>query len=344
MSSVSTIDVSVKDGGLGALLKSAGTPEEVQQYLTETCQITSRQEFLDYVVRANFETELKEILATKFPVSDQFTIEKQRLYVTKARGAYRLALELDKYVVAQFEKQVADRGEADVEKPLDAATLAVMKQDWANFHKWTPVKSMRAAPNLRNRVYREFKNFSMTLHTVNKALTVEHARRPVESSKVPLGPAGSNNPVHLETTTPPTRQVTTLLQYFSALRLLMGNYAYCGSYQAPSKSDTNKSVTFFPWEDALGYCDDTLQATIRIDIPEASKLAWLRARDESTRSEMVSLINEGWPGGEALHKARKIHAHYWRMEDKVSSSVQDDDATLRNSSPPPAKRARTDRE
>ena len=43
----------------------------------------------------------------------------------------------------------------------------------------------------------------------------------------------------------------------------------------------------------------------------------LRARDEATRAEMAQLINEGWPGAEALQRAMTSLAHDWRMEDNV---------------------------
>ena len=46
-------------------------------------------------------------------------------------------------------------------------------------------------------------------------------------------------------------------------------------------------------------------------------MSWMRARDEQTRADMTTLINEEWPAGEALDKALEQQAHYWRMEDRT---------------------------
>ena len=56
---------------------------------------------------------------------------------------------------------------------------------------------------------------------------------------------------------------------------------------------------------------------IKVDLPEAAKLSWMRARDEQTRADMITLINEEWPACEALEKAKDQQAHYWRMEDRT---------------------------
>ena len=57
---------------------------------------------------------------------------------------------------------------------------------------------------------------------------------------------------------------------------------------------------------------------------------------------MAHLINEGYPGGEALDAAAAKHAHYWDMEDKVVAadtsgtlaSIQDAEAAGSYSQPP----------
>ena len=70
----------------------------------------------------------------------------------------------------------------------------------------------------------------------------------------------------------------TLLEYFAALRLIMGTYAYCGGHTVTSKRSGNR-VTFFTWGATLGYADTALHKTLEIAIPEHAKLAWIRKRD-----------------------------------------------------------------
>ena len=147
-----------------------------------------------------------------------------------------------------------------------------------------------------------------------------------------------------ETVKPLSRAVDTPLAYISALRLITGAYAYCGTHEVPSKLHKDTLVRFFPWEVALGYADEVMDQVLNIDIPEEKKLKWVRLRDESTRGEMAQLINDGWPGGEALTEAMKSQAHYWKMEDKTVAAPVISDAPPPNIAEPLGlKRTRDDR-
>ena len=77
----------------------------------------------------------------------------------------------------------------------------------------------------------------------------------------------------------------------------------------------------------MAYVDDAMERTLEIGIPESSKLDWVRARDQATRSEMAQMINEGWPGGEAIEQALKNQAHYWKMEDKVAAAPREHESS-----------------
>ena len=303
------------------IFAKAGAPDALRDYFISDCQLISLDLFLDYVVRQTLEQEIKDTVVEKFKVNEGFTIEQQRLFVSKARGAYRIALQMHQSLQKRSEQHAADQLEADIEKNLDPETIAQLKKSWSDLHPWQPVKSMRAAPALRNRVFREFRNYSVTLHTVEKAITVGDAKRHRDTTKTPLG-NGEDAPF-LETKKPITRRISTTLEYFSALRLLTGVYSYCGTHEVPSKV-TKGMVIFFPWEIGLSYADDCMHNTIKIDMPETDKLQWLRSRDEATRGEMVGLISEGWPAGEALTKAFEMMAHYWRMEDGARAAPQKD--------------------
>ena len=67
----------------------------------------------------------------------------------------------------------------------------------------------------------------------------------------------------------------------------------------------------------MTYADEVTEKVIKVDLSVSAKLSWMRARDEQARADMAQLVNEEWPAGEALEKAKEQQAHYWRMEDRV---------------------------
>ena len=128
----------------------------------------------------------------------------------------------------------------------------------------------------------------------------------------------------METSRRSNRQIATTLEYYSALRLLMGAYAYCGTHvvQASGEAllrEAPRHVQYFTLQRTLQYADEVMQFTIKISIPEAEKLAWMRRRDEQIRTEMAALMNDGRPGDEALQEAGSKYAHLWVMRDWSSA-------------------------
>ena len=180
-----------------------------------------------------------------------------------------------------------------------------------------PFKVYDGPPPLRNRAFRELRGWCMTLHHVEKAVTLQDMKCPQnqQKSKIAVGGDGESQLIW-ETAKPQKRVVRTCLEYVAALRLLMGNYAFCGTYMVESKVKPGTVVQMMPWGHALAYCDEVTEKVIKVDLPDAAKLSWMRARDEQTRADMTTLINEEWPACEALDKAREQQAHYWRMEDR----------------------------
>ena len=77
-------------------------------------------------------------------------------------------------------------------------------------------------------------------------------------------------------------------------------------------------MEFFSYEVAVGYADNALHKVLEVAISESAKLRWLRLRDERTRAKMGHYINQGMPGGEALHLSWTEHQHLWDMEDRVA--------------------------
>ena len=164
---------------LAQIFHSAGLPPHLHNYLTDTSGICSVGEFLDYVVRRDMEQEWKDIIVEAFPVDEQsrMTPITQRLLVAKVRGAYRIAVELEGQLADKKAKRTKDEEETDFEKALAPEVLKGLKEAWAGLHSWNPVRFMKPAPQLRNRVYREFRAQSMTLHEVERAVTLQVSKK-----------------------------------------------------------------------------------------------------------------------------------------------------------------------
>ena len=171
---------------LMAIFDKMEMPGPLAYWLSTGLGNTSTAMFLDMVVRKDYETELKEMILSKFAVSETFPADTQRFYVTKARGAYRVAIEKEqeiKEMEVEQKKNIA-APEGDLERELDQNTRAILKDAWDAARPWTPDKSMKAAPAFRNRAFREFRHKCMSLHLVEKALTVEDVKRPQERKRL----------------------------------------------------------------------------------------------------------------------------------------------------------------
>ena len=203
---------------------------------------------LDMVVCGACEAELRDLVVAKFPLSEAFSADQQRLYVTKARGAYRVAIENEqeiKEMEVEQKKNIA-APEGDLECELDQTTRANVKDAWDAAHPWTPDKSMKAAPAFRNRTFREFHHRCMSLHMAEKALTVEDVKRPQERKRLSWA-STEDADVYMEYQKQVKRTVDTPMAYVAAVRLITGTYSFTGTHKVQSKVDPTKEVLFFPW-------------------------------------------------------------------------------------------------
>ena len=100
----------------------------------------------------------------------------------------------------------------------------------------------------------------MTLHHVEKCVTIQDMKAPQnqEKSKIAVGGDGDSQLIW-ETAKPQKRTVRTVLEYVAALRLLMGTYAFCGTYMVESKAKKGEWVQMMPWGQALAYCDEVTE-------------------------------------------------------------------------------------
>ena len=324
------IDVSVPDQGLAQILQAVSLQDPVTKYLTEACAVKNTTDLLMYFSKATYEAEIKEVIAGKFVIAEGLPVELQRLYISRTRAAFKLAIDTDNKVQAEANKPPPpqDADHPDLERPLDAATIEKLDAGWTELHKWKFISHMRPAPQFRDRVFRQLRTMGAKLIPVEKAKSMEETRIASEPIELPIGESGSDGAKLIYQTAHKTsRQIHNSLEYVTALRVVMNTYAYCGSHKVTAKDDESKTIVFFPWEVALGYVDEVTMAILAMTLhTEADKVVWVRRRDEQVRSEMVALINDGFSGGEALKTAWTKFAHMWIMRDTagVATSSADD--------------------
>ena len=322
------VDVTGEDQGLNAVLDARQVQAVVKTYLTAGCGIGTTTDFLGYFMEQTFETEIKTLLEAKFPVGDPskdegVAMETQRLYISRLRGAYRLALEVDKRIKqeAALPQPPKDEEANDLEKPMDPTSIERLDSTWTATHQLKFINFMKPAPQFRNKMFRELHMRTARLLQVEKVQSLEDNRLASEPEKVDIGAFTSDgSKLVLESARNLKRKVTDCLEYLTALRILMQTYAYVGSHMVPSATDPDRQIVFFPLEVAVAYVDETTMCTVAMrTLTERDRLDWLRKRDEQVRGEMVALINEGCSGGEALTRASQKLAHIWLIRDGATA-------------------------
>ena len=323
-----SINVATNDQGLAEILKQAQVQEEVVEYITTTCELNTTTDLLNYFPKATFETEVADLIKDKFGVTPSRPVERQRLYISRLRSAFQLAHEVRDRIIKAKDQPDDDNQNPDIERPLDAKTVVALEVAWKAVHPFKFIPQRCAAPAFRNRVYREIKTASCKVIPVEKVRTVDDTRSTQEPATHQVG---SSNPdggrLLFEVAKKTTRTVRSVFDYLTSLTILMRTYAYCGTHQVPATgatllrdSGSARLVTFFSYSAALTYVDELTAAVQSIEIADHEKLAWLRRRDETVRSEMASLINEGTPGDEALQSAFSKYKHMFIMRDTAAAA------------------------
>ena len=123
MISTALVRVNAEDQGLDSIFQQVELQQPLKDYLVKVCKLQTTSDFLGYCAASTFETELMEVVKAKFPVVEAtetvtgFTMEEQRLYVSRARSAFRLALQVQAQLVADNAKPKEDTSNPDLERP-----------------------------------------------------------------------------------------------------------------------------------------------------------------------------------------------------------------------------------
>ena len=353
------VNVTEADQGLLQILRTTLVQQEVIDYLMKVCELQTTSYLLGYVGHATYESELADIIKKRFPEkaaegegSPGFPVEKQRLYITKLRAAFKMALEVqDRVTKAKEKPDTPEEAGADIERPLDSKAVEALEAAWKAKHDFQFVPKFRPAPPFKARIYRELHQKCGKLVQVEKVRTVDDNRTSQDPQQLPIGgvqPDGGR--LLFEVERKQSRTIRNVLDYLTAVSIIMRTYAFCGTHKVPAhgatllrEPDTPKEVTFFSFGAALQYIDDLTGSVLAIDLPDHAKLSWLRKRDETIRTEMVALINEGVPGDEALFIASNKYKHLWIMKDTHEAIHEAGTLAIWEAPPQGLKRPRDDR-
>ena len=208
---------------------------------------------------------------------------------------------------------------------------------------------MSPARKFRDKVYNQFQAGAAQLHTVEMAISSElESTTPADKQKTTSLSGQDHTPteedpqVLLRFGVPRKRHVDCLLEYFAALRLLMGLYAYVGANEitvevrTPSGAVEQRRQPWMGWKACLASHDTLMANTLQMrnwmkadkqtkhepeHIREAKLLHWLRRRDELIRNFMTNQINKGWSGDEALKAAQDEYRWMWNMADGAQATA-----------------------
>ena len=113
--------------------------------------------------------------------------------------------------------------------------------------------------------------------------------------------------------------VSGMVQYYMAMRVLMHAWAWAGSYQTKDYDGVDRTMATL--SQCLGYADEALRLCAEYG---SSSVSWLHRNDTMTRGKVSSLVRRGYTAGSALMQAMRQSHIEWR------SPVHPLDLHLRN--------------
>ena len=313
------------DQGLDQILKSCNCQEAVIEYI-KASGMTTTSDFLGFFTQSTFESEIADLLRSQFQVTADFKLEQQKLFISRTRAAYKLAMEVVAHVKSDAMKQPEELN-PDLERPLDEKTINDLTARWDAMHPFTFLASMKAAPPFRNRLFREIRSKSCKLVPVEKVKSVDDYKTSEAPTSLPVGGSQTDGGrLIFEVQKKKNRRINCTLDYFTALQILMRTYAFCGSHVVEASGavlleGSARKIVFFSYGAAVNYIDELTTALLAMGLQsELERLSWLRHRDEAIRTEWVNLINDGIAGDEALATAVSKHRHLFNMKDTLAAS------------------------
>ena len=250
-----------------------------------------------------------------------------------AQARFKAAYEAGLFAIKQA-TQVASK-QNDLDEPLPEATFSQLSRDFmARYNvEWDP--AMDPSDMLRSRVYREFKRQTITVIEMKKVKSIVNSSQPKTQESVTLG-----NGLKLEFDRDMANDVSGMVQYYVAMRVLMHAWAWAGTYKTKDHDGHDRQMATL--SQCLGYADESLRLCSEYG---SSSVTWLHRNDILTRGKVSSLVRRGYNAGTVLTEAmRQCHIEWRspvapppvRIEEKKRSIPAPDDTVA----PLDAKRTR----
>ena len=192
----------------------------------------------------------------------------------------------------------------DWEAPLHEDQVKEMNDSWSKRHDLVVNAHVRPGDPLRNRFYREFRRWALTVVDAGKMKNILHEKEPVKQRQTQV----TARVAFVEDMESPL-EVADIIGYYWALRTMCNAMAEAGNYEVDSMEKEGKRVLMFPLAYGLDYADRAL----RITSEQGKDLGWLRKRDIITRTLMANLVRDKLPAGEALKKALADSHQDWSV-------------------------------
>ena len=310
MQTIEKVNVKAADGGLAQVLELTNVNQLLRDLIKEE-GVTNLEEFASLWTKDGFEKEAQEFRDKVDAIKGKM-VEASRL---------RIAIQVARGVLDRPKgKETAQPAEADVEAPLDPMARESMAQAWTARYHLHLTMWLDPADGLVNRLYREFRTNTVSILEVTKFKSVYTDHNPTPEKKVTLAEGLVVTVAGKEQ----GEEVTDVVQYYFALRVLANASAKAGNYEVESKIEKGTMVTFAPLDTNLNYADHALRMALKQPMSAWGRLKWLTERDLSTRSLMINYMRSGWSQGEALTMALKEEEGMWRslVPLETASAVQ----------------------
>lgn len=275
----------VLQDALKAVLENARVPEALRQFMADTLNMESLQDFTNFVTQTGYENELKSMVCDLCPA-----VKDNALALARLRVAWRAART---QILKMEHRQSQGQASEDLDEPLEQVTQETLMGGFKARYDLELSVHMLPSDSLLGRVYRELQRATPTVISIAKVKSVYVSNVPRADRSIPIG-----DNIRLQLDRPQDTPPKSVVEYYTGLRVLCNAYSIAGCYQVDSKAAAGK-VIMSPLSTNLNYCDFVLRVSCKHDLP----LSVIAQRHESCRARTVELMRQGWPQGESLAKA-----------------------------------------
>ena len=279
----------------------------IATYMIDTLTISSIADFSGYFTQSTYEDGVDvDILA-------HTTFKDNRIQKGRLRTAWQMA---KTEVTQAIDKRGTTETVKDWDDPLDPEIKQGVVKLFTDYHKFHFEPDLTPSEALFGRLVREFKKRSISLYPLYKVKSSSqvHPVMDKRASSTPLTATISLTVQDASSSAGPDTPIRSVLQLLRAMQILCNGWAIAGMGEVPSKVDPQAKVHDGDFTQMNNYYNFIYSKCLLHPGPESATILWLLERDRQTRVKAISLVEEGWPWGEALLHSREVHmAVLWTL-------------------------------